>query len=110
LHFGTIRGRLIVMGNLFGADEKIEEQPTKLCPYIGNMGVPVMREPTIKLGGPPQIQIEPKLFPCQGSLCTFWSQAESKCVKLIEAEANIQMLGVMQGVAKALAPLAKFMG
>jgi hypothetical protein len=100
------------MTNLFRPDEPPQqEEVAKLCPFIGNMATPVMRESAIqKVGQPQMVGLEPKLFPCQGALCTFWSEADSKCKKLMEAEATVELLDVMKSVAKALAPLAKFMG
>lgn len=89
------------MTNLF-SDGDQEKSMEKLCPFIGNMASPVMRESKIAQAGMPQIVgLEAKLFPCQGALCTFWDGTGCNISKGIETLIRLE---------KALAPLAKFMG
>ena len=92
------------MTNLFSNDgeEKAAAGPDKLCPFIGNMAVPLVKQSSIERAGPPMIAgLEAKLFPCQGSLCTFWNGAGCNINAGIET---------LKRLEKSLAPLAKFMG
>jgi hypothetical protein len=96
--------------SIFNDDQ--EKGEPKLCPFIGNMASPVIKRSEIAQAGmPPQIvSIEPKLFPCQGELCTFWSVEKERCIKRMEAEATVELAETMKRVERSLAPLSKFMG
>ena len=90
------------MTNLFENPDAEAAAQEKLCPFIGNMAVPVMKQSSVERVGPPVIAgLEGKLFPCQGKLCTFWNGSSCNINRGIETLIRLE---------KSLAPLAKFMG
>lgn len=85
------------MANLFTDKEK----PDLLCPFIGNMVVPVFEKRIVDSPGPPKLGVEAKLFPCQGAGCMFWNVERHGCAIKLGFEA-------LPRVEKLLAPLATF--
>jgi hypothetical protein len=66
-------------------EDKEGKPPDILCPFIGNMMVPVVKRETIERVGagsarPPMIAgMESRLFPCQLDLCMFWNAEKKTC-------------------------------